>query len=440
MDNKVPKHIIKGYNKTRNFYWRPKICYAPFNSIRFSLSGNMYFCCYNRFYSLGKYPEVSIREAWNGAKAQEFRSYITDKNLSLGCHACYTKLLSQNFYSVGARIYDGYKARKQGPSLMEFEISNICNLECVMCNGENSSLIRKNREKGEPYPIVYDEAFVEQIKEFIPYLEEARFVGGEPFLSELYFKIWNEIIHINPKTKINVLTNGTILNDRILDLYKKHNFHISFSIDSVKKETYESIRVNANYDKVMHNFQTIYELSRKLNKELSVNICPIQANMWEIPDMIEYYSKLNVPIIIHTVVYPVNLSISNLTKEQLKKYLEFLNERLKHSKQESKNNSHFLIWSSFISQVNSYYKMANEKILFEKDMVDDLVEKLKNRINSNENLKEWLKLNEILSGIEDKALLRKIIIGLFIVDKSYILAELKNSTMEQIKQRLININ
>jgi MoaA/NifB/PqqE/SkfB family radical SAM enzyme len=437
MDNKVPKHIIKEYNKTRNFFWRPKICYAPFNSIRFSLSGNMYSCCYNRFQSLGKYPEVSIRDAWNGTKTQELRSYITDKNLSLGCHACYTKLLNQNFYSVGARIYDGYKARKQGPSLMEFEISNICNLECIMCNGENSSLIRKNREKGEPYPIVYDEAFVEQLKEFIPYLDEARFVGGEPFLSELYFKIWNEIIHINPKTKINVLTNGTILNDKILDLYKKHNFHISFSIDSVKKETYESIRVNANYDKVMHNFQTIYELSRKLNKELSVNCCPIQTNMWEIPDMIEYYSKLNVPIILHTVVYPVILSISNLRKEQLKEYLEFLNERLKVSEQASKNN--YLAWSSYISQIKSYYKMAEEKALFDKDTIDDLFEKLKIHINPKENPKEWLQINEILSGIEDKESVKNIVIGLLKIDKAYILAELRNSSMEQVKQRLINI-
>jgi len=438
MENKVPKHIIKEYNSTRSFFWRRKICYAPFNSLRFSLSGNMYSCCYNRFQSLGKYPEVSIRDAWNGAKAYDLRSYITDKNLSLGCHSCYTKLLNKNFYSVGARIYDGYKARKQGPSLMEFEISNICNLECIMCNGENSSLIRKNREKGEPYPIVYDEAFVEQLKEFIPYLDEARFVGGEPFLSELYFKIWNEIIHINPKTKINVLTNGTILNDRILDLYKKHNFHISFSIDSVIKETYESIRVNANYDKVMHNFQIIYELSRKLNKELSVNICPIQINMWEIPDIIEYYSKLNVPIILHTVVYPVYLSISNLTKVQLKEYLEFLNNRLKNSKQISKNN--YLAWSSYMDQVNTYYKMAEEKILFNNMGVDELIEKLKKEIDPNENVKEWLQLKDILFSIEDKEFLKNIIIGLLKIDKAYILAELRNSSMEQVKQRLINIH
>ena len=441
MENIVPKHIIKEYNKTRSYFWRSKICYAPFNSMRFSLSGNMYSCCYNRFQSLGRYPEVSIRNAWNGIKAQELRDNITNNNFDLGCHACYTKLINNNYYSVGARIYDNYTFRKEGPSLMEFELSNVCNLECVMCNGENSSLIRKNREKGEPYPMVYDEAFVEQLKEFIPYLDEARFVGGEPFLSELYFKIWDEIIRINPKTKINILTNGTILNDRILNLYKKHNIHISFSIDSIVKETYQKIRIKADYEKVMNHITLINALSKYHHREISINICPIRKNMFEIPEMTEYFSKMNIPVIFHTVVYPPQESLSTLTKEELKEYVSFL-ENSNFFKSYSQKCINYFSFKSLISLVKMW---ENEKtydindnlsfdklwILLTKHIVDS---KAAQNIDMQDKIDD---LKSIFNEISDIKIKTKAASTLLKIKAEYIIAEIQNSTPEKLKNRIL---
>lgn len=149
MQGIVPRNIIKEYNKTRGFFQRSKLCYAPFNALRFSLSGNIYSCCFNRFNSLGKYPGTSIKEAWTGAKAEQLRQAVSNNCLLPGCHSCYSKITKQNYYSAGARNYDPFKILESGPSLMDFEISNLCNLECIMCTGENSSLIRQKREKGE---------------------------------------------------------------------------------------------------------------------------------------------------------------------------------------------------------------------------------------------------------------------------------------------------
>lgn len=434
MSQLVSKNIIKEYNKTRNFFWRSKMCYAPFNSLRFSMSGNIYSCCYNRYQSMGRYPEVTVRQAWNGIKANELRNALENHDLSLGCHACFTKFTNKNYYSVGARIYDGYKVQKQGPSLMEFEISNVCNLECVMCNGENSSLIRKNREKGEPYPIFYDEAFVEQLKEFIPFLREARFVGGEPFLSNLYFNIWETIININPKTKISILTNGTILNEKILNLYKNHNVHISFSIDSIIKETYEKIRINAHYEEVMQNFHTIYQLSKRLKKDISVNICPIKLNMWEIPEMIQYYSELGVLVYLHSVVYPYTQTINALNKDELKEYFSFIKSSIfNENNMIYKLNSK--IYNDFVTRI--------EKILQEKktrlnvNNFNDLLFKLKQTnkydtrlVNKFEEL-----MNEIQNDLNDDALFNKFIQSLIEIDINYIIDEITYSSKEKLKER-----
>ena len=52
----------------------------------------------------------------------------------------------------------------------------------------------------------YDAAFVKQLEEFIPHLEEVKFYGGEPFLIEIYYEIWEKIMELNPKVRISVQT------------------------------------------------------------------------------------------------------------------------------------------------------------------------------------------------------------------------------------------
>jgi len=56
-----------------------------------------------------------------------------------------------------------------------------------MCHG---SIIEhsQNRDKLPLSPLAYDDAFVKQLK-IIPYLKEAKFYGGEPFLIPIYYDI-----------------------------------------------------------------------------------------------------------------------------------------------------------------------------------------------------------------------------------------------------------
>lgn len=53
------------------------------------------------------------------------------------------------------------------PRQMEFSVSNTCNLQCVMCNGEWSSSIRSQREGLPPLPKVYDDAFFDGLRDFL---------------------------------------------------------------------------------------------------------------------------------------------------------------------------------------------------------------------------------------------------------------------------------
>ncbi len=172
------KDLIE-FNKNRPLGPQELICHAPIKNMYFAHHGKARTCCWNRSYVLGQYPEQSVHDIWFGVKAEEFRQYIVENNLNHGCHGCKTHILAGSYSVAKAKMYDERVLNANGyPSVMEFELSNTCNLECEMCSGDFSSLIRKNREGRSALENPYDSAFVKQLEEFIPHLEEVKFYGG----------------------------------------------------------------------------------------------------------------------------------------------------------------------------------------------------------------------------------------------------------------------
>ena len=317
--------ILKAYNQSRPMGAQEKLCYAPFKNIYFGHYGKATACCYNRNFVLGTYPANSIEEIWFGEEADKLRKSISANNLDFGCKLCKHHILAQNFDANKAHQYDQFTLNKNKfPSVLEFELSNTCNLECTMCSGDFSSLIRQNREKLPPLPQVYDKAFVEQLEPFIPYLEEAKFYGGEPFLIEIYFDIWEKIIEINPKVRISVQTNGTILNKRVKDLLKKANFHINMSIDSLEEESYQKIRINAKFDRVKKNIDWFQAYCKEKDTFFGISACLMNNNYKELPKFVDYCNKLNCPVYFHFVDYPEQLALKSLSNEALTEIHEYL--------------------------------------------------------------------------------------------------------------------
>ena len=234
-----------------------------------------------------------------------------------------------DYANVMARIFDRNDLNKNKfPSVLEFELSNTCNLECKMCLGTLSSSIRKNRDGLPLLPMVYDAVFVEQLKEFIPHAYEAKFYGGEPFLINIYFDILDVIARLNPEIVITITTNGTVLNPKIKDLFEKLKFNINVSIDSVTQATYEKIRINADFDKVMENMHWFRDYCRKNGTIFCICVNPMRQNWQEIPEIIKFFNELEVLVSFNTVYDPPDCSLWNLDSveimEIIKKYSEIV--------------------------------------------------------------------------------------------------------------------
>ncbi len=353
------------FNKHRSKSDQKHVCHAPFKSMRFDQRGIVHTCCYNIEATLGRYPEMTVSEIWNSKEANKLRKKISEKDFSFGCRLCGNQLANGEYNTVKLKQYDNLpQAYNNYPVFLDFAIHNTCNLECVMCSGEFSSSIRKNRENLPEIALAYDSIFVDQLKEFIIHARDFVFAGGEPFLIDLYYKIWESINQLNPKANIHIVTNGTILNQRIKGLLSSGNYHITHSIDSFTKENYEFIRRNAKHEEVMKNMHYFKNYCTEKRTNFSINVCPVKQNRFEIPEIILFCNNLNTKLYLLNVVYPPSSSLISMSESECKDLINYYkNFNISEETEVEKHN--YNQFYDLMQRVKGYYqkKIGNNSVV-----------------------------------------------------------------------------
>jgi radical SAM protein with 4Fe4S-binding SPASM domain len=360
--NPINRKIYKQYNAFRPDGAKPIFCYLPYNSLTFSFGGKVYVCSYNRDIELGSYPQNTISEIWNGEEAKKLRQHMSNNDLDYGCGHCKFFFDKQKFSNLRPLVFDKYyeNVNADFPQVFEFELSNECNLECQMCHGEVSSMIRKNRDNLPPLPMHYDDNFVEQLVPYIPHLKEAKFYGGEPFLIPIYYKIWDKIKQLNPKLDLFLITNGTHWNAKIEKLVTELNFDIAISIDAFDKEKLERIRKNVVYEKLMENIRRFSEICNKKGKHLSLSFT-VQKDNWEqLPLVINLCNEVNAFIYVSYLERPTRFSIADMTTAELQEIRDYM-QNVVLPKGTSKEKHNFKCFEDFKNYLDRYITNGEEK-------------------------------------------------------------------------------
>ena len=396
----ITESKINTYQESRPAGIGKAPCLAPSSSLYFSRDGSITACCYNRKFKLGQYPDDLPSKVWNSERRLELLKAFNTGKLVKGCEGCAELIEAGNVENVLAKNFDRYaefpfwslpgrllKAFTKGippfwnqlkaegrrvkygpglhfrvsekPKLLEFELSNICNLECAMCFGDFSSSIRKNRDHLPPLPEVYDSGFIEDLDHFLPHIWEAKFYGGEPFLIPIYFEIWDRIRKHNPNARIHITTNGTILNHKVRKVLEQLNVHLILSIDSFQIATYEPLRKNANFERVSAHIDYFDQVIKSKKRTMVISICPTIINAHEIPEIVNQCNQRDWHLHFNTVWWPEELSRRKAPKEWLSSLVEQYQDAFEAGK-----NSYSAInrnkFSGLINQSTSWRDAQNE--------------------------------------------------------------------------------
>jgi MoaA/NifB/PqqE/SkfB family radical SAM enzyme len=277
-------------------------------------------CCMNTLHVLGNVGDALLSEIWHGEPANRLRRAMERHDLELGCDFCKWPVedgRADLAFSRWFEEFDGAEADPAWPRQLEFSVSNTCNLQCIQCNGEWSSSIRSQREGLPPLPKVYGEAFFDDLRAFLPHLERAKFLGGEPFLAGETLRILEMMVEEGATARAHVTTNGTQWSprvERILDLLP---IDLAVSLDAATAATYEAIRVGSSWATVQENLTRFEEHARRTGAHVSVTYCLMTRNWHEFVDFCLMADARGFSCDVNTVTQPDHLSLYHLPVDEL---------------------------------------------------------------------------------------------------------------------------
>ena len=161
-------------------------------------------------------------------------------------------------------IRQGYK--KEAPTTIIIEPTNICNLKCSCCPQGNSN---EGRKKG----MMNRETFTKILNNIdLPFNEVCLYLHGEPMLNKDLDFFVSQIEALKGVVAV-IFSNGYNIDIELLKkilTYKKVRF--SFSMDISSKKWYEQIRQPAKYEKAVEFLREIDAVFAENKRKYDINI------------------------------------------------------------------------------------------------------------------------------------------------------------------------
>ncbi|OEU65010.1 MAG: hypothetical protein BBJ57_07955 [Desulfobacterales bacterium PC51MH44] len=183
------------------------------------------------------------------------------------------------------------------PPTVYIELTNECNLNCVMCDRGSLSRQKLRMDMGLFKRIIDNAAEIG-----VPEVKLNRF--GEPLLQPLLIDM---IKYAKDKgiPRVYFTTNATLLTEELArKIITSGLDSITFSVDGGTAETYEKIRRGARYNKVVKNIETFARIRQELGPkkpEIVLNTIFMKDTEDEMPLVFQKWS----PIVNKINVIPV---------------------------------------------------------------------------------------------------------------------------------------
>lgn len=301
------------------------LCKAPWAALYLDPRGEVKVCCQNEWLRLGNVAERSLTEIWRGPELTRLRERVAEGDLSLGCEMCQAAVdrgAADTAYFNSFAHLPLEDVDHGWPLQLDLALSNSCNLQCVMCNGELSSAIRVHREGRPALTSPYDDRFFEELDHFLPHLRAITFLGGEPFLARESTRVMSRLVELGLTPHCSVTTNGTQWNARIERFVERLPMHVAISVDAVTASTLERIRVGVDAAALFENIERFRAATSRSGGTLGFSTCLMVPNWHEFGELLEWADRLDVDVFVNTVHHPPHLSFAHCDFDQLGEVVE----------------------------------------------------------------------------------------------------------------------
>lgn len=237
------------------------------------------------------------------------------------------------------KMYNNYLTREENKiSSVEFKLGNLCDLKCVMCNGENSSQItteyKMNQKKFDLLPIVdfikpgspaeFSWPESEEFKNFTDQigndLKEIILTGGEPTIIPYVVRLLANIAHPE-NVRLTMITNGNSMNTQLIEILKKFmHVNIIISLEGIEEHN-DQIRFNSEWTRVAENIQRYKEIPSVIIK---INHVLQAFSVSTLMPLIKWTEQQGLELRFTPLFSPRHLTLNSVPTERIQQFVEEL--------------------------------------------------------------------------------------------------------------------
>ncbi len=310
---------------------KDKVCVHPWSHIAINPNGDVWPCCHQRWphtYTLGNMHEKTIEQIFNDKPLRKLRKRMLAGELPNDvCNKCveYEKLNVMSPRQIANKetyaedVFKLMEKTKPNGSIENYNIkywdlrwSNKCNMACIMCDPDWSSLwtqqIRTQLKDIDPY-IISRHTFLDDlnrqakqaetkvmsvpnngwIDKHISEVEYIYFAGGEPLIMDEHWYILDKLHKLgrhNVKLKYNTnMSKLEHLGKNAIDYWKhwdRQKLSVEGSIDETGTRA-EYIRYGTVWDIVEKNIKMVADANIKTQPNTSIGC----YNIMRLPELLE---------------------------------------------------------------------------------------------------------------------------------------------------------
>ena len=183
-------------------------------------------------------------------------------------------------------LEEGKTILQSYPRRLVFELTNACNLNCVMC-GRNAADFK---------PTVFDMDVFRSFEPLMDTVEEVTLMGwGEPTIHP-HFNEMLEIINRHSARKY-FCSNGMNL-QKIKNAIFDYNVDVfAVSLDGATDETNSRIRRGSKIDQITHDLKEIVQIKKERGLKypwINFVFCAMKSNIHELPDLVRLAADIGI--------------------------------------------------------------------------------------------------------------------------------------------------
>jgi MoaA/NifB/PqqE/SkfB family radical SAM enzyme/Tfp pilus assembly protein PilF len=206
-------------------------------------------------------------------------------------------------------------------------VTTRCNIRCKTCGLWH-----------EKWDLPYKTA--QEVMEYYPTLERVVWLGGEVFLYKHFEEMFDTAAKY-PNMKQQVITNGILLDDKWMKkIITTPNVELTFSVDGVTKQVYESIRQGSDFDKLLRNINRTMELKKQFNSKIDIrmNVLIMRSNFNQIEELLDFAHERGFNQISYLSLHLVNAPEENIFYESKEPaIMRFIGEVIPKLKEKAKS-------------------------------------------------------------------------------------------------------